>query len=222
MTIMIPPRTNLKKPEEFAAHGPVIVASLTQATNIVMSTTRGPKTVACLSISSGYDSRKQGRPNFSASFVKHAMKLTFEDELFEEEPNAPRERDITSILAFASSHSRFFTGDKGRSAGDKVLFHCHVGHSRSTAAAVICFAATLGRGKEEEAVDLALKSTISGNFYPNSLMIRMADRVLDLEGNLMRAVWPFISTARLGDPVWQLGFENNWDIRMKEIQNRKD
>ena len=68
---------------------------------------------------------------------------------------------------------------------DRLLIHCWAGSSRSTAAALVAIAVR-HPGRELEAATM-LRAT-APQARPNELMCRLADRVLGLEGQLVRAV----------------------------------
>lgn len=93
--------------------------------------------------------------------------------------SAPQQEHVAAILAF---------GDKlRRDAGGAphLLVHCHMGISRSTAAAAILLA-QLRPGHEEAAFDLLHR--IRPRAWPNSRMVAIADRLLDRGGRLVAAL----------------------------------
>lgn len=68
---------------------------------------------------------------------------------------------------------------------EHLLVHCHVGQSRSTAAAVILMVQN-NPGHEAEA--FATITSLRDRCWPNSRMIAMADRILGSEGRLVAAL----------------------------------
>ncbi|MGE5504685.1 MAG: tyrosine phosphatase family protein [Actinomycetota bacterium] len=87
----------------------------------------------------------------------------------------PTERDVAAILDF---------GDRTTGIGH-LLVHCHMGISRSTAAAAILLAQH-NPGRERDA--FAEVRAIRPSAWPNSLMIRMADAALGRGGALVEAM----------------------------------
>ena len=67
-----------------------------------------------------------------------------------------------------------------------LLVHCHMGISRSTAAALLLLAeATPGRSAKEMMAEIA---NVRSKAWPNLLMIEIGDRMLGLGGDLVQAV----------------------------------
>ena len=90
---------------------------------------------------------------------------------------APGIDDIAAILAF---------GDRSRiDAVEHLLIHCHLGISRSTAAAAILLTQH-SPGREDEA--FTHLRTIRPQSWPNSRMIALADTLLDRDGALVAAM----------------------------------
>jgi predicted protein tyrosine phosphatase len=88
---------------------------------------------------------------------------------------APEETDIQAILQF---------GDRVRDLGNPgLLIHCHMGVSRSTAALAALIAQS-GPDRLESVFPTVL--ALRPQAWPNSRMIGMADRLLGLNGGLMR------------------------------------
>ena len=85
---------------------------------------------------------------------------------------APERDDIERLLAF----------DRGHLDGDTLVIHCTAGISRSTAAFAI-LAAQRQPGAEADA--FAQLRAIRARAWPNSLMIALADDILDLRGRLV-------------------------------------
>ena len=92
---------------------------------------------------------------------------------------APSADTVRVILAF---------GERWRAAatGAPLLVHCFAGISRSTAAAYMLACAFSPRGREE-ALARALR-TASPTATPNSLMVALADDLLDRRGRMIASV----------------------------------
>ena len=89
----------------------------------------------------------------------------------------PCEHDVRKILAL---------GEELLAEGaDQLLIHCHAGISRSTATAVILMAQN-NPGRETEI--FAELSRIRPRSWPNSLMVGIADDLLDRRGALSAAL----------------------------------
>jgi predicted protein tyrosine phosphatase len=88
----------------------------------------------------------------------------------------PSERHVAQLIEFARAWP----------AASPLLVHCWAGISRSTAAAYIVLCDRLGPGAET-AIALALRFR-APHAYPNSLMIRLADRALGRDGRMIQAV----------------------------------
>jgi predicted protein tyrosine phosphatase len=71
-------------------------------------------------------------------------------------------------------------------AGSPILVHCWAGISRSTAAAYILLCDRMGPGTEA-GIAMALRYR-APHACPNSLMIRLADKVLNRNGRMIQAV----------------------------------
>ena len=91
----------------------------------------------------------------------------------------PRQEVLVELLAFlrswAEQHKRF--GDR------KLLVHCHMGASRSTAISYIALCLYYGQGHEEGAFSALLN--ITNKPWPNRSLVRVADNLLELEGSLL-------------------------------------
>jgi predicted protein tyrosine phosphatase len=105
--------------------------------------------------------------------VDHKMRLLIADVVTDE---GATEDDVQRIIQLAKQLE---------SSSGKVLIHCEAGVSRSTAAALIIYACWLGQGRERE----AMERVIARRPYaiPNRRMVRLADRLLQLDGRLVQA-----------------------------------
>lgn len=73
---------------------------------------------------------------------------------------------------------------KGIGAPAKLLFHCHAGISRSTAAALVAICINHKTGTPEQWMEMLL--TIRPGACPNSLMLKYADELMGLDGELKK------------------------------------
>jgi predicted protein tyrosine phosphatase len=94
-----------------------------------------------------------------------------------EEPGrrAPVEDDLRNILAFAANLEPQAT----------ILIHCWAGISRSTAVAYAILCQSMGPGREMECIESIL--SIRPQAFPNSLIIELADRILERKGAMQQA-----------------------------------
>lgn len=97
--------------------------------------------------------------------------------------------DIKGILNFAK-----IVPDNGR-----MLVHCFAGVSRSAAAAYIIYCQEMGEGKEVEAMEKTERSAVYGGIWPNKLVARYADEVLNRNGAVIKALddWKEIRNPKL-------------------------
>ncbi len=73
-----------------------------------------------------------------------------------------------------------------RHAEAMLLIHCHAGVSRSTAIGLAIYAARLGPGAEERALDALL--AIVPDAVPNLAVVAIADNLLQRSGELLNAI----------------------------------
>jgi predicted protein tyrosine phosphatase len=71
-------------------------------------------------------------------------------------------------------------------ADARLLVHCHMGVSRSTASAFVALAHAAGPGREAEAFAALL--SVTNKPWPNSLLVRLADDHLGREGRMVAAL----------------------------------
>lgn len=89
---------------------------------------------------------------------------------------------IRSLIAFLSDWTaRAASGEAAR-----LLVHCHMGVSRSTAVAYLALAVAAGAGNEGAAFARLLD--ITSKPWPNRLVISLADAELDRDGRLLAAL----------------------------------
>ena len=108
--------------------------------------------------------------------VPRCLRLVFTDTLSEQD-GGPSRRHVERLVEFARGV---------RLARGRVLVHCQMGISRSSAAAAILLAVKAGPGSEPE----VLKSVgaIRPGARPNVRMLELADEVLGTGGALVRAL----------------------------------
>jgi predicted protein tyrosine phosphatase len=101
----------------------------------------------------------------------------------------PEPEHVEQILAWGR---RFHDAFNNPAWPGIVIIHCHQGISRSTAAALACFAQALGPNNHDDAVRMMYGSAAEWRMYgsgitPNELLIEHADRLLGRGGALVKA-----------------------------------
>lgn len=118
-------------------------------------------------------------PDFVEGVGVPALRIEFTDVEDPEEPGAPDEGDVGTIMAFLL--------DVLPDLGDSCLvIHCNLGWSRSTAAALIAYSMALGSGREAEAMERMLE--VRPIAAPNLLMVEYADKMMHRDGRLVDVV----------------------------------
>jgi predicted protein tyrosine phosphatase len=113
------------------------------------------------------------RPRFAPE-VRSFRRSFFDFE--NEAPGGPVHEVVRELIEFLA--------DWARVAHDaRLLTHCHMGVSRSTAAAYLAFAVHAGRGAESRAFADFLAAV--NKPWPNRRMIALADELLDCGGALL-------------------------------------
>lgn len=109
--------------------------------------------------------------------AEQLLRLRFHDIIETNIPmmDAPAAEHIGSILAFGAAAAQ---------AHHRILIHCHMGISRSTAAAIMLLAK---EGREPEAA-VAHVTELRPIAWPNLRMIELADAHLGLDRTLVHAV----------------------------------
>lgn len=113
-------------------------------------------------------------PPFGFRNVRDKLRLSFYDT---QDEIGPTEEHVQQIIDFAHQIAK-------RPA--KVLSHCAAGISRSSAAAYIIYTVALGPGREAEALERVYRQRPIAS--PNGLMVMMADRLLQRDGAMLRAI----------------------------------
>lgn len=121
--------------------------------------------------------------------AEQLLRLKFHDIIETNIPamDAPAVEHIEAILAFGAAATR---------AHHRILIHCHMGISRSTAAAVMLLASH--HGDADAAV--AHVASIRPVAWPNLRMIELADTARAFDGRLVRAVRRHHAQALLRRP----------------------
>ena len=116
------------------------------------------------------------------------LHLAYFHDTSTEEPGrtAPVEDDLRRILAFAAQLE----------PGAEILVHCWAGISRSTAVAYAILCQAAGPGRETECIDAVVAARPQA--FPNALIVRLADKILNRQGAMERACEQAI--ARLLSP----------------------
>lgn len=154
-------------------HHRVISLDRTKAKKIVRSAVRAPKIAGFISM---HDIDK---PRISGLHKVPSISLCFDDEIDPELSSAPTQSDIEKIIGFAKVVIDNLTPQKF------IVCNCEAGICRSTAAAFIVRCMMLDPGQEDEAIK-ALVDENPGAF-PNILMIRWADLILNRNGKMIDA-----------------------------------
>ena len=107
------------------------------------------------------------------------LRLKFHDIIETNVPmmDAPAAEHIDAILAFGAAAAR---------AHHRILIHCHMGISRSTAA-MLSLMAQMQPQEAEDALFARLRQ-IRPQAWPNSLMVGYADELLGRDGRLVSAL----------------------------------
>ena len=89
---------------------------------------------------------------------------------------------IGGLIAFADD----WAARHRAGAPARLLVHCHMGVSRSTAAAFVALAHLAGPGQEGAAFDQLL--SVTNKPWPNGLIVRLADTALARDGRMVAAL----------------------------------
>jgi len=144
------------------------VVSRLEAGEILCTPDRCVEVTYLVSIGDANDPLPEGYEN-----VERKLRLLIADVNTEE---GATEEDVRRIIQLA---------EQLRSETGTLLIHCEAGVSRSTATALIIYVCWLGRAREDE----AMQHVIAQRPYaiPNRRMVALADRLLGLDGRLLRA-----------------------------------
>ena len=144
------------------------VLSRLEAGEILCSSDRCAEITYLVSIGDGDDPLPQGYEN-----AARRLRWLIADVVTEE---GATEDDIRRIVNLAQQL---------RSESGTLLIHCEAGVSRSTATALIIYACWLGQGREDEAMRRVIAQRQCA--IPNRRMVALADKLLALNGRLLRA-----------------------------------
>jgi len=116
-------------------------------------------------------------PEDFTAYAPHRRVLWRFDDTVEHRPGftPPAEHDVRKILKLGE--------ELLQEKADQLLIHCHAGVSRSTATAVILMAQN-NAGRESEVFGELRR--VRPRSWPNSLMIGIADTLLERDGKLVR------------------------------------
>lgn len=90
-------------------------------------------------------------------------------------------RMVAELIAFLDDWR-----DRHLAGAARLLVHCHMGVSRSTASAFVALAHAAGPGREVAAFDQLL--SVTNKPWPNGLLVRLADDHLGREGRMVAAL----------------------------------
>src|SRR5687767_2365364 len=144
------------------------VLSRIEAGQILCSPGRCAEITYLVSIGDGDDPLPQGY-----EIAERKLRLRIADVVTEEGATV---EDVRQIVQLA---------EQLRSESGTLLIHCEAGISRSTATALIIYACWLGKGREDEAMERVIAQRPFA--IPNRRMVALADTLLALDGNLLRA-----------------------------------
>ena len=122
-------------------------------------------------------------PDAFGQFGEHArLQLRFHDVIEDIVPgyDSPQPHHIASLLAFGRD---LMQEPEGRA---HLLVHCHMGISRSTAAAVLLLAEA--RPNSSATAIMAEIAKVRSKAWPNLRMIEIGDDMLGMNGDLVEAV----------------------------------
>ena len=143
------------------------ILSRLEAGEILCSPERCADITYLVSIGDGNDPLPAGYEN-----AARQLRWLIADVVSEE---GATENDVRAIISLA---------EQLRSESGTLLIHCEAGVSRSTATALIIYACWLGRGGEDEAMRRVIAQRPCA--IPNRRMVALADKLLDLNGSLLR------------------------------------
>jgi len=129
-----------------------------------------------ISINDAYLEKEGGyERRIKVYFPKARAVFSYFDDVDYLTENGPQEDEINRLLDF----SQQFT------MADKILIHCRAGVSRSTALAYAVVCQHSQPGQEAEA--FAHVRQIRPQLFPNRLVVKIADRILNRKGRLLAA-----------------------------------
>jgi predicted protein tyrosine phosphatase len=122
-------------------------------------------------------------PEAFGTYDEHAkLELRFHDVIEANVPgyDSPQPHHIEALLEFGRSLIALPPGE------GHLLVHCHMGISRSTAAALLLLAEAMPERPAKEM--MAEIANVRSKAWPNLRMIEIGDHMLGLNGDLVRAV----------------------------------
>jgi predicted protein tyrosine phosphatase len=170
---------------------PVVICGALDAAASLDNVTTRMQVDGVLSISDPHHYRNAVRPPDAILdlFAPNTLLLNFRDT-FRERDGGPTEEDAQRVLEWGARMRPHFNNPQHPR---KVLIHCYMGISRSTAAAYICFCQVLGRGAEQQALEMTRNSSAELCLYesgikPNELLVEHADKILGRNGRMIAAL----------------------------------
>lgn len=171
--------------------GPVLILSAIDTRKVLRDPQTAPRVKGVLSISDPPEYRNALRPlpqDLAGLPEDAVLCVDFLDKI-NEGFGGPEPHHVDKILAWGR---RFHDAFNNPAWPGFVIIHCFAGISRSTAAALACFAQALGPGGEHDAVRMAYCSSAERMVYgcdiaPNELLIAHADKLLNRNGAIVRA-----------------------------------
>lgn len=94
-------------------------------------------------------------------------------------PAAPQRDQIATLLVFLERHCAPGTTNR-------LVIHCDAGLGRSTATGYLAWAIFLGAGREQEAFERMVASSLETQLVPNTTVIAHADDLLQRQGALQK------------------------------------
>lgn len=171
----------------------VLILSALDARKVLRDPMTAPSVRGVLSISDPphYSTALRPTPEDFACIpnaAENVLCLDFQDKITPGH-GGPEREDVEKILAWGK---RFHEAFNNPSWPGIVIVHCLAGISRSTAAAMACFAQAIGPHDSDMAVNLTWRCAAERMVYgetirPNELLIQHADDLLGRKGALIKA-----------------------------------
>jgi predicted protein tyrosine phosphatase len=144
---------------------------------------------------------------------QHRLTLRFHDVILPHPDYVlPQRGDMEQVLAFGATLPQ---GDPAH-----LLVHCHMGISRSTAAATALLLQAHPELDEDEA--LAHIHSIRAKAWPNSLMMRHFDQLLGRQGRLMAALGRHYRRQLVANPRFAEPLRNGGRLAEVEMAEAAD
>ena len=156
------------------------------------------------------------KPHIFSFYQSHKITILRFHDIIEQDSylQVPTQENIQSILSFGKQLNKIIL----KKEKIELLIHCHMGISRSTAAMIILIAQANPDLSEDTLFDYI--RNIRPICWPNSLMIEYADKLLNRNNRLLKALYCHYRLQLKKDPTFE-----DWLIdlnRNKEVQLGKD